>query len=467
MLATEKPRNATKHRGAPRTPPADIEAEKALIGSLLLDPARVDEVAGLVNPSAFYLPSAGNAFGAIQQLVNAGKPVDALTVFDRLQKTGAADNTTAEWLAEALDATPHAAHAGYYAQVIAERYDRRSLIELATGAMEQAWEQSQEIEAALATAEARLHDVIERRSGVSHEATDIRRILIDTLAQIHSGKQSGSPTGFIDLDAMTGGLQPGSLVIVAARPSVGKTTFAGNLARGVAKQGTGVLFVSLEQSRMELAARFLASESGIGDLMRGRALSQHESTAVLEAASRLEELPIEIDETTPRTVGQLIATTRIRRRKAGIGCVIVDYLQLIEPTDKRIPREQQVADITRQLKHAARQLRIPVIALAQLNRGIENREDKKPRLSDLRESGAVEQDADMIWFLDRPSTYREDADETEASIWVAKHRNGKVGNVPLYWDGPTFSFKNAAHSHHVPTVGAGAAQGAMFGDDSF
>lgn len=470
MVTAEKTRDTTRQRQSnrqdTRLPPADHEAEKALIGALLLEPAKVDEVSGIVGPDSFYLPVAQAAFRAIQQLVNAGKAVDPLTVFDKLRKAGQADETTSDWLVEALNATPHAAHAAYYAQQVAERWDRRSLIYAATDAIAEAHEPTSEIESALSTAETRIHEVIARRSNGNHEATDIKSVLFATLEQIHSGKKVGKDTGFVDLDAMTGGLQPGSLVILAARPSVGKTTFAGNLAAGLAEKGTGVLVFSLEQSRTELAARFLASDSGVGDLMRGRSLSPAEAAKIMESASRLESLPIEIDDTTPRTVAQLVAWSRIRTRRAGIGCVIVDYLQLIEPADRRIPREQQVADVTRQLKHAARQLKIPIVALAQLNRDIEKREDKRPRLADLRESGAVEQDADMIWFLDRPGLYREDVDESEAYLWVAKHRNGKTGNVPLYWDGPTFSFQNASHPHQqAQAATVGAAQVSMFGED--
>jgi replicative DNA helicase len=423
-------------------PPHDANAEKSVIASLLLDPARLDEVIELVTPDSFYFQVAGRIFRAIQTLADAGKPVDSVTVYEKLESSGKAQEGDMDWMIDAMNCVPHAAHARHYATIVAERSIRRRLLFASNDAVAAAYAVETDIDETLAQADQKICGLIETRAG-GCESTDLTGILYETLQQLQSGVSSGVSTGFTGLDNLGCTLKPGTLTIVAARSSCGKTSFAGNVALNLARSEVAVLFVSLEQNRHELAARFLSSESRVPNLVAGRYLNQGELARLMEGASALQSLPLHIDDTSPRTVSQIAAVARLAKRRHGIGCVVVDYLQIVDPESRKTPREQQVAEITRGLRNIARNLEIPVVTLAQLNRGIETREDKRPRLSDLRESGAIEQDADMVWFIDRPATYREDADPREAHVIIGKHRNGRTGSVPMDWDAATMTFRDA------------------------
>jgi replicative DNA helicase len=265
-------------------------------------------------------------------------------------------------------------------------------------------------------------------------------IMLATLDRINTrmgkeGSISGLSTGFTDLDRQTNGFQAAELVILAARPSMGKTALVCNIAEWCAGAGeTATLIFSLEQSKLELAERFLCIRAKLdGHRLRKGQLEPEERHALLEASSELSRLPLFIDDHPGRTVGQISAICRRLKRRNNLGLVIIDYLQLIEPEDKRANREQQIAQITRRLKGIAKENELPVIALSQLNRGVELREDKRPRLADLRESGAIEQDADIVMFLHRPDAYNPEDRPGLAEIVVAKHRSGPTGIVNLQW----------------------------------
>jgi replicative DNA helicase len=260
----------------------------------------------------------------------------------------------------------------------------------------------------------------------------------------HQGVVSGLTTGFTELDRQTNGFQPSELVIIAARPSMGKTAFVCNVARWVAASAErGVLLFSLEQSKLELAERFLCIDARLdGHKVRKGLLDEPERHALLAAANTLSNLPMYIDDTPSRTVAQISAITRRLKRRHGLGLVIIDYLQLIEPEDKKANREQQIAQITRRLKGIAKENDLPVVALSQLNRGVELREDKRPRLADLRESGAIEQDADIVMFLHRPEAYKPEDRPGEAEVIVAKHRSGPTGIVTLRWRKESMQFED-------------------------
>ncbi len=290
-----------------------------------------------------------------------------------------------------------------------------------------------------------LHGLME--SAADHESLTIGDVLVEMAESSEPGVTV--PTGFFGLDEMLdGGLLGGWLVILAARPSMGKTAFVGNITLNAAAGGDGCLIFSMEQKRGELAQRFLASLSGV-DASLLKAKNQHHQTAddkarLCRAQNKLAGYPIRVKDKAGLRMGQIATEARLRKRRDAFSVIVVDYLQLIEPDDRRIPREQQVATISRQLKLLAKDLDVPVICLAQLNRAVEARENKRPRLSDLRESGAIEQDADVVMFLDRPPVYDPEAEPSEAYVIVGKNRHGKTGDAKLHWDGPTVSFRNPA-----------------------
>ena len=302
------------------------------------------------------------------------------------------------------------------------------------------------IDEVLSSAEQHIFRILEQQDG--GDKISIDEILLNTWARIEqraacNGATTGLPTGFTDLDAKTNGFQAAELIILAARPSMGKTALVCNWADAMARTKKGVLIFSLEQSNLELAERFLCIRSQVdGNKLRSGMLDDAERHRLMVASSELNELPLFIDDRPGRTISQIAAIARRLKRQADLGVVIVDYLQLIEPEDKRIPREQQIAFISRRLKFIAKELSIPVVALAQLNRGVELREDKRPRLADLRESGAIEQDADMISFLHRPSAYDPEDRPGEAEIIIAKNRSGPTGIVTLTWRAQYMRFED-------------------------
>lgn len=424
-------------------PPHDLDAERGALGSILLDSTKLDDVTGIVVPESFFYQPHQQVFAAMLSLHREGIGLDPVTIHDRLEKSGADKTETADAMVSCMNSVPHAVHAVHYAQQVADKYARRRLLYEVSECAKESRDPLSDIDEILSRTEGALHSIVESRT--AREVTDFTTTLIDLQDLIESGSTHGLNTGFYDLDDMTHGLQPGNLIILAARPSMGKTAFCGNLFYNVAKSGQAVLFVSLEQSRLEIAERMLSMLTGYSSVhLRNKDKYELDFGLICNSAAALSNLPMHLDDTPGQTISQIAARARIHRRKYGIKLLIIDYLQLISPEDKRIPREQQVATITRSLKLLARSLEIPIIALAQLNRQIESRSEKKPVLSDLRESGAIEQDADLVWFLHRPFVYDETADESLAELIVAKLRNGRCGTVKLQWDGKTTSFQNAA-----------------------
>lgn len=429
-------------------PPHDLPAEKSLLGSVLLDAHKLDDLLLVVRPEDFYLEDHRRVFEAMVRLQNAGQPVDAVSVLGAVPVQQMAADDVERLLTECLDLTPHPGHAVHYAERVVDRAERRRLLLAAGETLRDARDDSQDVPNLVAAAESRLHAIIERQTGTSGRG--LGQVLLEALDDVEHRRAAtpGVQAGFCDLDWLTNGLRPGALIILAARPSCGKTALAGNIAVNAARAGTAVLFLSLEQSDTELAERLVCSESGVSSqVLRGQSLRDQDREQVLQAAQRLADLPITVDDTTPRNVTQLAGVVRLFLRRNAARpqrLIVLDYLQLIQPEDKRQQREQQVADITRNLKCLAKSLKVPVIVLAQLNRQIEIRENKRPKLSDLRESGQIEADADLIWFIDRPATYDPSEDETKATLIVAKHRNGKTGDVALHWDKETMTFRNAA-----------------------
>jgi replicative DNA helicase len=426
-----------------RLPPQDLEAERSVLGSVLLSNDAIDDVLQHIRAEHFYADPHRRMFAAIQEMFDNGvRGIDPVTLGHELERRGElADIGGAAYIAQVLEAVPHAAHAEYYAKIVHERWLQRTLIDACTDTLREAYHGQDDVDELVARAERRIFDISERQHNVDRFA--LKDILKDTFERIFSrmdqeGSLSGLHTGFSGLDEMTSGFQPSELLVLAARPSMGKTALVCNFALAVAGGGTGVLIFSLEQSSLELAERFLAIQAKVnGHKLRQGELDEVEQYSLEQASLQLRELSLFIDDTAGRNVSQIAAVSRrLKRRSGNLGLVIIDYLQLIESEEsnnRSITREQQISTITRRLKFLAKDLQAPVIALAQLNRGVEQREDKRPRLADLRESGAIEQDADIVMFLHRPEAYDPEDRPGEADLIVAKNRNGPIGTVNLVW----------------------------------
>jgi len=436
-----------------KLPPQNLDAEKGVLGSILLMNEAFDEVAHVLHADHFYGDANKRIYAAIHRLFESGvRGVDVITLGEELERTKELEEAGGPlYLNEILETVAHAAHAKYYADIVRDKYIQRSLIYACTEILRDCYDTSKDTDELLQNAEKNVFQILEQQEATAK--FDIGSILIDAWDRINERLEndsatSGLATGFADLDAKTNGFQPAELIILAARPSMGKTALVCNWAEGVATQnGKGVLIFSLEQSRIELAERFLCIRARVdGHRLRSGDLDEEERYRLMEATQKLSETPLFVDDQAGRTVAQVGAIARRMKRQHDLGLVIIDYLQLIEPEDKRAPREQQISLITRRLKYTAKELNVPVVALAQLNRGVELREDKRPRLADLRESGAIEQDADLVAFLHRPDAYDPADKPGYAEILIAKHRSGPTATVPLTWRKEFMRFEDYSNS---------------------
>lgn len=431
-----------------RLPPQNLEAEQSVLGCLLLENTAMDEVADTLHADHFYSDVHQQIYALIGDMRERGKAVDELTLADELaERNLLSEIGGALYIMEILASVPHAAHVKHYAEIVRDKWIQRSLTNVCTEILRDCYEGGDDTAEVLKRAETGIFRIFEQQETASQISMD--EIMHETLDRINTrigkeGNISGLSTGFVDLDRQTNGFQASELVIVAARPSMGKTALVCNIAEWVASAGeTATVIFSLEQSKLELAERFLCIRAKLdGHRLRKGLLEPDERHALLEASSELSRLPMFIDDTPGRTVAQISAICRRLKRRNRLGLVIIDYLQLIEPEDKRANREQQIAQITRRLKGIAKENSLPVIALSQLNRGVELREDKRPRLADLRESGAIEQDADIVMFLHRPDAYNPEDRPGLAEIIVAKHRSGPTGIVALQWRKESMRFDN-------------------------
>ncbi|MEX0700653.1 MAG: replicative DNA helicase [Planctomycetales bacterium] len=437
---------------ADRLPPQNLDAERSVLGSCLLVNDAIDEVADLIRSDHFYSDAHRRIFATMFGLHESGRRVDPVILAEALARGGELEEIGGpDYIHEILESVPHAAHAKYYASIVRDKWIQRSLIYACTDILRDSYEAGADTQEVLERAEQSIFRILE-----SQDSTDklaIGDILLDAMAAINArleteGTISGLGTGFFKLDELTNGFQKSELIVLAARPSMGKTALICNWAEAAAaKHGTGVLIFSLEQSKVELAERFLCIRAKInGHKLRAGDLDEAERHQMMETLQELSDMPLFIDDTPGRGMSQIGAICRRMKRQHGIGLVVIDYLQLIEPEDRRAPREQQVAQITRRLKFLAKELQIPLIALAQLNRGVETRKDsdKRPRLADLRESGAIEQDADVVMLLHRPEVYTPEDPELHglAEVIIAKNRSGPVGMVPLTWRKEFLRFEN-------------------------
>ncbi|MBL0920372.1 MAG: replicative DNA helicase [Hydrogenophaga sp.] len=427
-----------------RVPPHSIEAESSVLGGLLLDNGAWDRVADLVNDSDFYRYEHRLTYSAIATLVNAGKPADVVTVFEHLQNLGKAEEAGGlAYLNSLAQYVPSAANIRRYAEIVRERAVLRKLVaasdEIATAAFNP---QGKAVAKILDEAEQKIFHIGEEGSRMKEGFQSMDRLVVDLLDRVQEmadnpNDVTGVPTGFIDLDRMTAGLQAGDLVVLAARPSMGKTAFAINIAEHVAlNEGLPVAVFSMEMGASQLAVRIVGSIGRInqGHLRTGK-LTDEEWPRLTEAIERLRNVSLHIDETPGLTPSELRANARRLARQCGkLGLIVVDYLQLMSGSSSDGEnRATELGEISRGLKMLAKELQCPVIALSQLNRSVEQRTDKRPMMSDLRESGAIEQDADIIMFIYRDEYYTRDAckEPGVAEIIIGKQRNGPTGTVKL------------------------------------
>ena len=428
-------------------PPQNLEAERSVLGGLLLEDSAYDEVADILLPEHFYSDFHQITYAAIRQMVEDGKQVDALTLSEELNGRKQLDELGGPpFIMELMEAVPHAAHVKYYAEIVRDKWMQRSMVQVCTGVLRDCYQGTDKTDQVLEKAERGIFHILESQERSTKISMD--EIMMEAIDRINersgkSGMVCGQTTGFVDLDRLTNGFQRSELVILAARPSMGKTALVCNIAEWVSSQETTTLIFSLEQSKLELAERFICIRARLdGHKVRKGQLEPDERHALLDAASGLSHMPLFIDDKPGRTVTQISAICRRMKRRNKLGLVIIDYLQLIEPEDRKANREQQIAQITRRLKGIAKENDVPVIALSQLNRGVELREDKRPRLADLRESGAIEQDADIVMFLHRPDAYNPEDRAGLAEIVIAKHRSGPTGIVNLAWRKESMRFES-------------------------
>jgi len=425
-----------------RTPPHDLLAEQSAIGGMLLSKDAVADVVETVRGIDFYIPKHEVVFEAVLTLYSHGEPTDVIAVTDELTKTGQLQRAGgAEYLHTLTGLVPTAANAGYYASIVAEKAVLRRLVEAGTRIVQMGYASEGEVVDLVNNAQAEIYSVT---GGV--EAEDYVPLVeaIDTAvdeierARGRDGEMIGVPTGFSDLDELTNGLHGGQLIIVAARPGLGKSTLALDFARSATiKHHLPTIFFSLEMGRSEIAMRLLAAESTIGmTTLRKGNMEQRDWDKLANIRGQIADAPLYIDDSPNMTLVEIRAKCRRLSQKVGLKMVVIDYLQLMTSGKKVESRQQEVSEFSRALKLLAKELNVPVVALSQLNRGPEQRADKKPALSDLRESGSLEQDADIVVLLHREDAYEREAPPTgEADLIVAKHRNGRQDTIKVAFSG--------------------------------
>ncbi|HEY9675697.1 MAG TPA: replicative DNA helicase [Waterburya sp.] len=430
-------------------PPQNVEAEESILGGILLDPEAIGRVADLLRPEAFYINAHKEIYKAALALHSQGKPVDLMSVttwlFDHelLEKVGGQSK-----LVELVDRTVSAVNVDRYATLVVDKYLRRQLIQAGNEIVRLGYETALELETVLDQAEQKIFSLTQKRP--QQGLVPIAETLIQTFQEIETHHQGialpGIPSNFYDLDAMTGGFQRSDLIIIAGRPSMGKTSFAIGIARQIAETLPIAIF-SLEMSKEQLVQRILAGEAEIeSNYLRTGRIAANQWEKLSHALGILSDLPIYIDDTPNQTVMQMRSQARRLQAEQGgkLGLVLIDYLQLMEGSGSE-NRVQELSRITRSLKGLARELGVPVIALSQLSRGVEARTNKRPMMSDLRESGSIEQDADLIIMLYRDEYYNENTpDRGIAEVIITKHRNGPTGVVKLLFDPQFTRFRNLA-----------------------
>jgi len=436
-----------------RVPPQNVEAERAVLGGVLLDPEAATKAIEILGPGDFYRPAHGKIFDAMITLFKKREPIDVMTVSEELAKTGDIEGIGGiSALTDLVDRTPSAANIEFYARIVLDKHILRQLIRASTDIAEDAFAANREADTILDAAEQRIFKISESR--VSHGFVHIKDILkerFEEIQRVHETHTSitGLATGFLDLDSYTAGFHPSDFVIIAGRPSMGKTSFALNIAQHVGlMERKSVAIFSLEMSKELLVQRILCAEAQVdAQHVRRGFTNAKEIERLTNAAGLLSEAPIFIDDTPAISTLEMRARARRLRSEHQVALIIIDYLQLARCSDRAENRQQEISSISRSLKALAKELSIPVIALSQLSRAVEARGgDRRPMLSDLRESGAIEQDADLVLFLFRPEFYDpEDPDKQgKAELIIGKQRNGPTGTVNLVFEKIYTRFHSAA-----------------------
>lgn len=435
-----------------RVLPHSLEAEQSVVGAMLMDKDAIMTAAEIVSREDFYQTAYGILFEAMVELFNEGKPVDLITLQERLkEKDVPSEITSLEFARDLLTAVPTSANVKYYAEIVMEKSMLRKLIKLNEEIENMCYLGRDSLEAVLETTEKRVFELVQKRN--TGDYVPIKQVVLNALDKIEKssktkGTVTGIPTGFIDLDYKTSGLQPSDLILVAARPSMGKTAFVLNIAQHVAfRSNKTVAIFSLEMSKEQLVNRLFSLESQVdAQLLRTGNLKDSDWEKLIEGAGVIGKSKMIIDDTPGISISELRSKCRKFKLEQGLDLIIIDYLQLMTGRvgGRAESRQQEISDISRSLKGLARELNVPVIALSQLSRAVEQRPDHRPMMSDLRESGAIEQDADVVMFIYRDDYYNKDTDmKNIAEIIIAKQRNGPIGTVNLAWLPNYTKFANA------------------------
>ncbi len=420
--------------------PHSLEAEQSVIGSMVMDREAIVVASELISGEDFYNKQYGIVFDSMVELNDQGSPVDLVTLQNRLrEKEVPPEVSSLEFIGELIRAVPTSANIKYYANIVAEKSTLRKLIKLNEEIANNCYAGKESLEFILEDTEKRIFQLVQKRN--TGDFVPIRQVVMNAMDKIESaarnkGAVTGIPTGFIDLDYRTAGMQPSDLVLIAARPSMGKTAFVLNIAQHVAfKQNKTVAIFSLEMSKEQLVNRMFSLESRVdAQHLRTGQLNDQEWEKLIESAGVIGRSNLIIDDTPGISISELRSKCRKFKLEHNLSMIIIDYLQLMSGSGRSDSRQQEISDISRSLKAVARELNVPVLALSQLSRAVEQRPDHRPMLSDLRESGAIEQDADVVMFIYRDDYYNHDTEKKDvAEIIIAKQRNGPIGTIELAW----------------------------------
>ena len=425
-----------------RVPPHSIEAEQSVVGAMLIDKDAITTASEIICGNDFYQTAYGVVFDSVVELFNEGKPVDLVTLQNRLKEKQVPEEISSlEFVRDLVAAVPTSANVKYYAEIVAEKATLRKLIKLNEEIANACYLAKEPVEAIMERTEKRVFELVQNRN--TGDYVPIKQVVLNALEKIEKASKSkgtvtGIPTGFIDLDYKTSGLQPSDFILVAARPSMGKTAFVLNIAQHVAfRQNKTVAIFSLEMSKEQLVNRLFSLESYVdAQLLRTGNLKDSDWEKLIEGAGTIGKSNLIIDDTPGISISEMRSKCRKYKMEHGLDLIIIDYLQLMSGSvgKRSDSRQQEISDISRSLKALARELNVPVISLSQLSRAVEQRPDHRPMLSDLRESGAIEQDADVVMFIYRDDYYHKDTERVnEAEIIIAKQRNGPIGTVTLTW----------------------------------
>ncbi len=462
-LSKTTTRNSGMGDNIGRIPPQALDLEEAVLGALLLDREALTSVIDILRPEIFYKEAHQKIFKAISMLFEESEPIDMLTVTNKLKSMGMLQEVGGPYfITELTNRVGTPANIEYHARIIMQKYVLRELIHVSSSTIKEAFEESSDVFELLDRAEQSLFDISE--NNFRRESKDMKGLVQEAIKEIESakdaeGKLRGVPSGFTELDRLTAGWQKSDLVVIAARPGMGKTAFALSLARNAAVNEFPVAIFSLEMASVQLATRLISAETEVeGEKLKKGDLKDYEWAQLNSRVRNLENAPIYIDDTPALSVFELRAKCRRLKEQKGLELIVIDYIQLMRAGDGAGNREQEISQISRSLKALAKELNVPVLVLSQLNRSVETRGgNKRPQLSDLRESGAIEQDADMVVFIYRPAYYDILTDENgndltnKGEIIIAKHRNGSLDSVYLNFIGKYIKFTDAPPMHYAMT----------------